>query len=140
MRTIVGLLTLTVLSGCIAMAPKELDWRDSAQSQSSEHAVLRCWPSLQIVSIDGEKKDLAVGDGLWFQKCNIKIAAGPHTLSVRHYSSGGGPVAITTETGEMEVSFTAEAGGIYQLTGVPYKAGGSWVANAYRVGVRREQE
>ena len=61
MRTPVGLLTLTLLSGCIAMAPKELDWRDSAQSQSSEHALLRCWPSLQIISIDGEKKCHLVG-------------------------------------------------------------------------------
>jgi hypothetical protein len=131
--------TVVSLSACIAMPSKQLDWRTDVTS-SANPAVLRCWPSLQIVAIDEVKKSLAVGDGLWFQQCDIKIDPGAHSLTVRHYSSGGGPVAITTSTGEMEVRFVAEPGGIYQLTGKSVKTNGAWIANGYEVSVERSEK
>jgi hypothetical protein len=133
------LAAITCLTGCIAMPSKQLDWQESPAS-ASPAAVLRCWPSLQIISIDGRKKDLPVGDGLWFQKCDIQIDPGPHTLIVRHYSAGGGQIAITTSTGEMQVAFDAEPGGIYQLVGQAVRTNGAWLSNEYRVHVRKESK
>jgi hypothetical protein len=101
----------TCLSACVTAPPKHMDWRENPAS-SSNPAVLRCWPSLQILSIDGNKKDLAVADGLWFQRCEIQIDPGAHLLVVRHYSRGGGRIAITSSTDEFPVQFVAEPGGL----------------------------
>lgn len=127
------------LSACIAAPPKRLDWRTNA-SPTSAPAVLLCWPSLQILSIDGDKKGLAVGDGLWFQNCEIQIDPGAHSLVVRHYSRGGGRIAITSSTGEIPIQFVADPGGRYQLVGKKVKVNGAWVPNAYEVHVRPESK
>ena len=131
--------TAACLSACVAAPPTHMDWRENPAS-SSNPAVLRCWPSLQILSIDGNKKDLAVADGLWFQRCEIQIDPGAHSLVVRHYSRGGGRIAITSSTDEFPVQFVAEPGGFYQLVGKKEKVNGAWIDNAYTAYVRQESK
>jgi hypothetical protein len=105
------------LPACVAMDARKVDWRSDPQKPTSETALLKCWPDLRILSIDGDKtKALSVGGGLWFRACDILIDSGPHTVIVQYASSfSTGTMTVSRTTGEIPVSFTAEPSGVYQL-------------------------
>jgi len=105
---LIVVLLAPVLSGCIAMEPKELNWT-SRPEMSAKKAVLKCAHNLSIHSLDGNtERSFDPWGGLYFQACNIAIDPGPHALFVKY--QGG-----NYSSDRILVDFNAKPGRQYQL-------------------------
>lgn len=119
-KLLASLLIPALVAGCIAVGAKQVDWSDGsmvAAAAASGVATLRCWPSVNILSFDGDTdKHLAVAGGLYFRKCDIAVAPGPHALVVQYaYSFSNGHSMFTFQSPKEAVTFVAEPGRIYEL-------------------------
>src|SRR5262245_56974018 len=115
------------LAACVAMDARQIDWRSDPTKPTSEAALLKCWPYVRIVSIDGDKtRALDPGGSLLTNRaCDIWIGSGSHTVVVQYVKSittgtkETGAITIKTRTDEIPFNFTAKAGSVYQFRYAP---------------------